>query len=395
MKRHIAYIPGEGYEWLEDPRHVQSILDSRGKRGAKPQGSPASRDTGKYDRDVLDELSSQDVTAYRSDTGKVLYIANGRFDLQFTAKLLGEQMSTPTRLGELRLERCARYLAGQGHLCLWFPFQKKPTGSEIFVDSNWAEPPDRCSTHAGCEFHGQHLVDSWVATDQVRALSSAEAELYGIVDGAARGLHTRSMHEESLGEEWQVHLRCDSSAAIAISTRAGVGRTRHIETRWLWIQDATRERRVVISKVPTATNVADIGTKALDPKQHGQLMKLLPLRTPVSPHLLAAIAAASATVAEGKEAEENDANASGSSAVLITLAIMIFTAGVVFPSVLNAVICALAAARRMTRAEVNDKATQTDGMKTSSVSSQSPVTYAALRGNVKPRFQVLAENIHG
>ena len=58
----------------------------------------------------------------------------------------------------------------------------------IPVDSDSAGSEERCSTHAGLEFHGEHLVDSWVASDQVRALSAGEAELYGIVDGS-RNLH--------------------------------------------------------------------------------------------------------------------------------------------------------------------------------------------------------------
>ena len=46
----------------------------------------------------------------------------------------------------------------------------------IAAGSDWAGSEERYSTHAGLEFHGEHLVDSWVASDQVRALSSGEAE---------------------------------------------------------------------------------------------------------------------------------------------------------------------------------------------------------------------------
>ena len=107
---------------------------------------------------------------YRSDTGRVLYISSGRFDLQYAAKALGEFMSTPKRLGVARLERCSRYMAGCPHLALQFKYQAEPKGSWTYVDSNWAEEPDRYSTHAGCDFHGAHLVEPWVTTDQVRAV---------------------------------------------------------------------------------------------------------------------------------------------------------------------------------------------------------------------------------
>ena len=67
----------------------------------------------------------------------------------------------------------------------------------IPVDSDWAGSEERYSTLAGLEFHGGRLVDCWVASDRVRALSSREAELYGIVDDWARGIFTKHMYEET------------------------------------------------------------------------------------------------------------------------------------------------------------------------------------------------------
>ena len=73
--------------------------------------------------------------------------------------------------------------------------------------------------------------------------SSAEAEIYGVVDGAARGMLTKHMFED-IDKQWQVDIGCDSSAAIAISPKSGQGRTRHISTRWLSVQDAVRDKIV-------------------------------------------------------------------------------------------------------------------------------------------------------
>ena len=79
---------------------------------------------------------------------------------------------------------------------LRFDHQAYGDAVRISVDSDWAGSEERYSTHAGLEFHEEHLVESWVASDQVRALSSREAELYGIVDGSARGIFTMHMYEE-------------------------------------------------------------------------------------------------------------------------------------------------------------------------------------------------------
>ncbi|CAK0841766.1 unnamed protein product [Prorocentrum cordatum] len=312
LKRYICYVPGFGYEWNEDPKHVTMLLESTGKLKAKPQGSPCSKHIGRDDPAILDELDGESQTKYRSDTGRVLYVSSGRFDIQYSAKELGEQMSTPRRLGNARLDRCARYLAGCPFLALVFKHEPEAGGSWIPVDSNWAEEPDRYSTHAGCEFVGSHLIESWVVTDQVRALSSAEAELYGIVDGAARGIMTQSLFKEiadlrGAGAAWSVTVGSDASAAIGISSRSGVGKTRHIATRWLWVQDAVREKQIILKKVPGETNIADLGTKALEPKRHQELMKLLPLAKPTCRRFLAvlvALGAAPATQAAQEAQEE-------------------------------------------------------------------------------------------
>ncbi|CAK0908291.1 unnamed protein product [Prorocentrum cordatum] len=255
---------------IKDPKHVMMLLESTGKLKAKPQASPCSKHIGRDDPAILDELLDGEAqTKYRSDTGRVLYVSSSRFDIQYSAKELGEQMSTPRRLGNARLDRCARYLTGCPFLALVFKHEPQAGGSWIPVDSNWAEEPGRYSTHAGCEFVGSHLIESWVVTDQVRALSSAEAELYGIVDGATRGIMTQSLFQEiadmrGAGTAWSVTVGSDASAAIGISSRSG-------------------------------TNIADLGTKALEPKRHQELMKGLPLAKPTRPRFLAVPADLAAT----------------------------------------------------------------------------------------------------
>ena len=103
-------------------------------------------------------------------------------------------------------------------------------------------------------------MDSWVASDQVRALSSGEAELYGIVDGSAPRIFTKHMYEE-MGRTINIDVETDSTAAIGMCSRTGVGKTRHIQVRWLWIQDAIRDKVVRLRKVKGTDNEADMGTK--------------------------------------------------------------------------------------------------------------------------------------
>ena len=75
-----------------------------------------------------------------------------------------------------------------------------------------------------------------------------------------------------LGWDLKVEVRVDSSAAKAISSRVGLGKTRHVEVKFLWVQDAVRAKRIKIMKVLGTLNPADILTK---PKSHTEMNTLL------------------------------------------------------------------------------------------------------------------------
>lgn len=55
---------------------------------------------------------------------------------------------------------------------------------------------------------------------------------------------------------------------IGIAPRTGVGKTRHIQARWLWIRDCVQAKTIRIVNVPRAANPADLGTNILEQKRH-------------------------------------------------------------------------------------------------------------------------------
>ena len=58
-----------------------------------------------------------------------------------------------------------------------------------------------------------------------------------------------------------VRVWTDSSAAIGICSRQGLGKLRHIDTHTLWVQHAVRTKRIVLCKVDGERNPADLLTK--------------------------------------------------------------------------------------------------------------------------------------
>ncbi len=107
---------------------------------------------------------------------------------------------------------------------------------------------------------GQHAVKHWSSTQTSVALSSGEAEFAGVIRGAGQGLGYQALLKD-LGVVAPLRVWTDSSAAVGICTRQGLGKMRHLDTHTLWIQQAVRTRRLELRKVDGEENPADLLTK--------------------------------------------------------------------------------------------------------------------------------------
>ena len=86
------------------------------------------------------------------------------------------------------------------------------------------------------------------------------AHNYAAVKGAAEGLGFQSLAAD-LGWPLKVRLWIDSSAAKAVASRIGLGKIRHVEVRYLWIQEDVARGRIELKKVLGTENPADVLTK--------------------------------------------------------------------------------------------------------------------------------------
>ena len=121
---------------------------------------------------------------------------------------------------------------------------------------------------------GSHTIKSWSSTQSSVALSSGEAEFNGVVRGSGVGLGYQSLLND-LGIDAPLRVWTDSSAAIGICSRQGLGGVRHLDTHTLWVQQAVRCRRIDLRKVHGDVNPADIFTKHAITRD--RLMKLVNL----------------------------------------------------------------------------------------------------------------------
>ena len=110
---------------------------------------------------------------------------------------------------------------------------------------------------------GNHLIKGWAKTQTLVALSSGESELCATLRAASEGLGLQSIAQD-LGIDLQGEVWGDASAALGIIKRRGIGKTRHIDTGYLWIQQTAAEKRLEFGKVLGRDNPADLYTKYLD-----------------------------------------------------------------------------------------------------------------------------------
>ena len=106
------------------------------------------------------------------------------------------------------------------------------------------------------------MIKLWSSTQRAVTLSSAEAQLYGLVKGTTEALCIQSWGRD-LGLEMKVRMHADSAAAIGMCHRRGIGRVRHLEVGQLWVREGLRRGDFELYKVLGSQNPADILTKAV------------------------------------------------------------------------------------------------------------------------------------
>ena len=95
---------------------------------------------------------------------------------------------------------------------------------------------------------GEHILKTYSSTQPTVSLSSGEAEFFGIVRAAGAALGQQSLFAD-LGRALEVRVWTDSSAAMGIYSRQGLGELRDIDTQALWIQEKVRTKQIILKKV--------------------------------------------------------------------------------------------------------------------------------------------------
>jgi hypothetical protein len=263
LNRVIRWTPA-GLKYEADPRHAEIVV--RGvagvERALSTPGTHSKDFEGPAEAGPEEELPERSARLFRSFAARANYLALDRPDISQATKELCRRMSAP-RVTDLRaLSRVARYLLGAGRVVYEYPWQSRPV-LRVYTDSDFAGcVATRLSTSGGAVMLGTHLLKHWASTQKRITLSSGEAELGAVVRGFSEALGIQSVARD-LGVELQPEVHADSSAAIGICRRSGIGKVRHLAVAQLWVQDLVRSKLCRLHKVLGTENPADLMTKPL------------------------------------------------------------------------------------------------------------------------------------
>ena len=271
---------GPVLEYEPDQRHGELIVEQMGLVKSNTASTPREKKTYQ-DLPMLkasELLKGSQITQYRSMVMRAAFLAQDRADIGEATKCLARRMKDPRECDWGDLKRLARYLLRVPRIVTEFRPQKVPTKVVVTVDSDHAGCVETGRSTTGMVArYGIHTVKHASNIQSTIGLSTGESEYYAIVKGCATAFQLQALILDLGGsaEELPAEVGTDSGAAKGTSERQGLGKLKHVRTRYLWVQERVALREIVIAKVGTKSNFSDMLTKPLSRPEVEKFMEMI------------------------------------------------------------------------------------------------------------------------
>lgn len=247
--------------FINQSKYIKEMLKKFEMENAKPLDTPMATNTNLSNDD---EGEPMDNTKYRGMIGSLLYLTASRPDIMYSVCVCARFQENPKKSHYEAVKRIFRYIKGTKDLGLWYP---KFTGVDImcYADADLGGSlVDRKSTSGICAYVGMCLT-SWFSKKQTSvALSTTEAEYVAAGRACAQVLWMKQMFVDYNEHMNEIPIMCDNKSAIDLSKYQKFhSRCKHIEIRHHFLRDNVQNGNIVLEKIDTTENIADIFTKAL------------------------------------------------------------------------------------------------------------------------------------
>jgi len=206
-----------------------------------------------------------DETYFKQLVESLMYLTATRPDMMFVTSLISRFMKKPTELHLQAAKRALRYLKGTVNYSIHYK-KGGDDGLFAFTDSDYAgDVEDRKST-SGYVFLLSLGAVIWSSKKQpIVTLSTTEAKFIATVVCACQAIWmNRVLREFEYNNETCTLIRCDNSSTIKLSKNPVMhGRSKHIDVRYHFLRNLTKEGSIALIHCGSKDQVADIMTKPL------------------------------------------------------------------------------------------------------------------------------------
>ena len=250
-----------GIVYQHNPRHVDVLVKDLGLEHGNSVQTPAT--PGVTEEEESEPLSQDQHHRYTSQVARCLFLSQDRADITFIVNELRQKMSSSNQQSLAKLKRLARYLKRERQWRQVFEHGKLAEELTVFTDSDLAglqrDPKvvERRRDDAG-KTHPESIHTKAEGDCEEQRRGRTVCSSIGSVRSA--GVHIMMC---DLGFAVKPVLTIDAKATEHILHRQGIGKLKHIDVAYLWVQNEIRSQRLRVRRVRSEENVADLGAKPL------------------------------------------------------------------------------------------------------------------------------------
>ena len=204
---------------------------------------------------------------YANAVGSLMYaMVCTRPDISQAVGVVSRYMHDPGKEHWQAVKWILRYILNTVDVGLVFEKGKQDGKSVVgYCDSDYAGDLDKRRSTTGYAFTFAKAPVSWKSTLQPTvALSTTEAEYMAVTEAMKEAIWLQGLLDElGIGLK-QMEIHCDSQSAIHLAkNQVYHARTKHIDVRYHFVREILEKGRVLLQKIPTAENPADMMTKVV------------------------------------------------------------------------------------------------------------------------------------
>jgi len=207
---------------------------------------------------------------YREIVGSCLYLSvMTRLDIAYVVNSLARFNQNPGKVHWNALRHLLRYLRGTSDLGLRLG-SFSDTVCDCFCDASWADnADDRHSTSGYCFRLWGSMVAWWSRNQYLLVRSSFEAELVALYGATAELTWIENLLRDFGIDTSTIPVFVDNETTIRqVNEHSVTKRTRHIDIRFYSTCEYVRGKVILLNKISSADNIADILTKLISLHLH-------------------------------------------------------------------------------------------------------------------------------